>query len=203
LAYTPDWEPLADALKQVMAAGIIEDEAKTDLCRAVADRKIDVRVTIAATGQVFWDGNVGVPPHLKPSDLDWVHSRPFAQWPIGPRRGEHYTWNWSDRPIDLIELSTTDVSRILCGGLGNDTDKKGTRLTTVTTADQETKAIRALASHLRENRDLKRVEAATWCQKRGFKVSDRGFQDRVWPRAREEAGLPGRTPPGRKKKSSH
>ena len=195
--YTPDWEPIADALKRVVATGVSEDEAKTDLCRAMADRKIDVRVTIAATGQVFWDGNIGVPPHLKPSDLDWVHSRPLTQWPIGPRPGEHYTWNWRDRPIDLIELSTSDVSRILCGG--NDTDRKEARRTTVTTVGQETKATQALASHLRENPHLKRKEAITWCENQGFTISGRGFQYRVWPAAREQAGLPGKAPPGPKK----
>jgi hypothetical protein len=123
VAYTPDWEPLADALKRVMAAGIHENEAKTDLCRAVADRKIGVRVRIAATdyglrGQVFSDGNVGVPRHLRPDHLDWVHSRPFAEWQIGPRPGEHYTWTgwWKNRVLDLIELSTGDVTKILCKG---------------------------------------------------------------------------------------
>ena len=203
MAYTPDWEPIADALKRVMATSVSEDEAKTDLCRAVADRKIDVQVTIAATGQVYLDGNVGVPRHLKPSDLDWVHSRPFAQWPIGPRPGQHYTWNWSNRPIDLVELSTSDVLRILCGGLNSDADKKGARRTTVSFADQETKATRALASHLRENPNLKREEAAAWCKKQGFTLSDRGFQYRVWPDAREQAGLLRTAPPGRKNKSSH
>ena len=197
MAYTPDWEPIAHALKRVMAIGMSEDEAKTDLCRAMADRKIDVRVTIAATGQVFWDGNVGVPPHLKPSDLNWVHSRPFAQWPIGPRPGEHYTWNWRDRPIDLIELSTSDVSRILCGGLGNDTDKKGERRTT--TVGQQTKASNALALYLKENPNLKREEAAAWCENQGFTISGRGFQNKVWPDAREKAGFSRKAPSGRKK----
>jgi hypothetical protein len=123
VAYTPDWEPLADALKRVRATGVSEDEAKTDLCRAVADRRIDVRVTIAATdygmrGKVFSDGNVGVPAHLKPGDLDWVQSRPFAQWPIGPRPGQQYAWigGWVNRPLDLIELSTPDVMDVLCNG---------------------------------------------------------------------------------------
>jgi hypothetical protein len=121
MAYTPDWEPLADALKRVMATGGSEDEAKTDLCRAVADGKIDVRVTISATdfemrGQVFSDGNVDVPPHLSPGDLDWVRSRPFGQWKIGPRLIQHYTWlgGRENRPLDLIELSTADVMNVLC-----------------------------------------------------------------------------------------
>src|SRR5262249_49472224 len=120
-----------------------------------------------------------------------------AQWPIGPRPGEHYTWNWSDRPIELIELSTNDVSRIFCGCLANNTDKKGARQTTF--ADQETKATRALASHLRENPHLKRKDAATWCKNQGFTISSRGFQNVVWPNAQEKAGLPRRAPSGRKK----
>ena len=49
MAYTPDWEPLADALKRVLATGVDKDEARVDLCRAVADRKIHIRVRIAAT----------------------------------------------------------------------------------------------------------------------------------------------------------
>lgn len=120
MAYTPDWEPLADALKRVMAAGIDEGEAKIDLCRAVADRKIDVRVKIAATERgvrgLFSDGNVGVPQHLRPDDLDWVHSRPFAKWRIGPRPGEHYGWigGWENRSLHLIELSTRDLMDVLC-----------------------------------------------------------------------------------------
>jgi hypothetical protein len=115
VAYTPDWEPLAHALKRIMKTGASEDEAKIDLCRAVADRKIDVRVRIAATdyamrGRVFSGRNVDVPAHLDPRDFDWVQSRPLAQWSIGPKLGEHYSWisDWENRPLDLIELSTDE-----------------------------------------------------------------------------------------------
>jgi hypothetical protein len=202
VAYTPDWEPLADALKRVMATGIDEDEAKADLCRAVADRKIVVRVRTASDygmrGQVFSDGNVGVPAHLRPGDLDWVQSRPGrAQWSIGPKLGEHYSWisGWENRPLDLIEVSTADVIAILCGGAGaNDRSSA--------TAGQETAAINALASHLKSNPQLKRAEAAAWCKASGYNVSDRGFQSRVWPKARAQADLPARALPGRKGKSS-
>jgi hypothetical protein len=162
VAYTPDWEPLADALKRVLATGFSKSEAKLDLCRAMADRKINVRVRIAQDadsfrGRVFSDRNVSVPSHLSPNDLDWSRSRPLRPWPIGPVGPQNYTWidGWKDRLIDLIELSTSDVSRILCGGRGNGTDKKGAHRTPITTVDQETSATRALASHLKKNRNLK------------------------------------------------
>lgn len=130
MLYTPDWELVADALKRVVATGVTERDAKAHLCRAMADRKIEVRVRIARTarygmrGRVFSDGNVGVPPHLSASDLDWVGSRPLAQWSIGPRNGD-YAWldPWQNHPLDLIELSTADVIGVLCGG---DDEQKST-----------------------------------------------------------------------------
>jgi hypothetical protein len=119
-------EPLADAFKRVMASGLSEDQAKMDICGAVADGKINVRVrvSIAATdnamrGRVFYSShrNVAVPLHLDPKDLDWVQSRPLKPWPIGPWGPQYHSrpsWSWENQPIDLIELSTTDVMRELC-----------------------------------------------------------------------------------------
>jgi len=196
VAYIPDWEPLGDALKRVMETGASEEEAKTDLCRAVADGKIHVRVRIAGSDRLFRNGNVGVPPHLKPGDLDWVQSRPFARWPIGPKLGEHYSWisGWENRPLDLIELWTADVIEILCSG--------GVEEKSSTTARHETAAIKALASHLKSNPQMKitRVEAADWCHEHGYNLGTRAF-NRVWAEARERAGLERIAPPGRKRKS--
>jgi hypothetical protein len=68
------------------------------------------------------------------------------------------------------------------------------------TAGHETKAIKALASHLKTNTNLTRAAAAEWCGKAGYKLGKRAFE-RVWPQARENAGLGRIGSPGRKRKS--
>jgi hypothetical protein len=69
-----------------------------------------------------------------------------------------------------------------------------------TTAGQESLAIKALASHLKTNAQMRRADAAEWCEKAGHKLGKRAFE-RVWPQAREIAGLPRVAAPGRKPKS--
>ncbi len=64
----------------------------------------------------------------------------------------------------------------------------------------EANAIKALASHLKTNRNLTRAAAADWCRTSGYKLGKRAFE-RVWPQAREAAGLGRIGPPGRKRKS--
>jgi hypothetical protein len=188
--YIPHWERLGDALKRVMATGAYssEEEAKTDLCRAMADREINVRVKIAASsysmrGRLFSEGNVGVPSHLKSGDLDWEQSRSLQPWSIGPMPGQHYFgWDWKNLPLDLIELWTADVIDVLCRG------------------GEEEAAIKTLALHLKSNRQLTRAEAAELCRKSGYNLGKRAFE-RVWPEARERAGLERIASPGRKRKS--
>ena len=47
MAYVPDWERLSDALSRVMAAGLSKPEAQRDICRAIVDRKISIRLQAA------------------------------------------------------------------------------------------------------------------------------------------------------------
>jgi hypothetical protein len=203
VAYTPDWEKLAEALKRVMAVGVSENQAKLDLCRAVADRKIRVRVRIATSdyakpAQVFSGANVRVPEHLGSGDFDWVHSYPLSPWLIGPRWGERrepeWVRGWEYRQLDMIELSTADVINVLCSG-----DISGGNTTAVSpmTSKEETAAISALAMHLKHNPHLIKQDAANWCREHGHNVSDRGFKERVWPNARTSAGLPTKARAGR------
>jgi hypothetical protein len=115
VAYTPDWEQLAAAISRLRAIGVSEEQARLDLCGALADRKLGVRVRVEG-GRLFANGNVGVPSHLHPDDFDWKRSRPLSHWLIGPQLGEHYSWQsgWQKHPIDLIEVSTADVLDVLC-----------------------------------------------------------------------------------------
>jgi len=70
------------------------------------------------------------------------------------------------------------------------------------TARDETAAIKALASYLRTNRDMKKGEARSLCHKAGFKLTGHGFQNRVWPTARVQAGLEAKARAGRNRKPS-
>lgn len=69
---------------------------------------------------------------------------------------------------------------------------------TKATIGRETAAAKLLAPHLRERPDMTKKEAKSI---RGdFNLGVRPF-GRVWPKARELAGLPILAPPGRKRKS--
>jgi hypothetical protein len=119
--YVPDWEPLATVLRRVIDGGSAEHQACVDICNAVADRKIAVRVLVATPardvgGKWLWGGNLNVPERLAPDDLDWDRSRPLKPWPTGPTGPESIEalWAWVPRPIELLELSTVDVMYVLC-----------------------------------------------------------------------------------------
>ena len=169
-----------------------------------------------------------IPPRLTPPDFDWTQSRirkslrwekvrsPFGsfvgQWQV-IEASRHYTHrprpssfrsllrNSKGTPSNRnmaywhrIELFRTDVTKVLCGG----EDIRHQRAHT--TANQESRAIKALASRLKTNPQMTRADAAEWCEKNGHKLGKRPFE-RVWRQARERADLPQIAAPGRKPKS--
>ena len=115
MVYTPAWEPLADALRRVVAATkISEQQAKTDICNAIGDLKITVRVF---TGERAASGDkIRVPPRLNPDDFDWTNSRPISPWFVDRMPGQHPYYNGGYLRISSIELLKADVQAVLCHG---------------------------------------------------------------------------------------
>ena len=197
MADAPEWELLADLLRRVKAAGLSENEAKTRLCQAMAAGTVAVRFRPIYSSSKGVRGlvivpNLSVSPQLGPDELDWMQSRPLKRSSIGPMLG--LSGSWTDRDPVTLELWTSDVIEVLCGG-ANEISSQNEK------PPVETEAINALALLLREKRNLTRADARSWCNEQGFKLSGRQFQNRVWPDAREEAGLDRRAPAGRKSKS--
>jgi hypothetical protein len=71
----------------------------------------------------------------------------------------------------------------------------------ISTARDESAAIRRLAAELAHHPNLKRADAEAWCKKAGFRLSHTGFRFRIWPQARRMAGLKEIGSAGRKQKS--
>ena len=177
MAYTPDWEPLADALKRVMATGSSEDEAKTDLCRAMADRKIGVRVQDrckrsrnARPGLLSRECRGAAAPRSRRPRLGAIEAVKAVVYRTDARAAYSWIGGWEERRIDFIELSTADVAEIFPSPEGATKESA--------TIAKETAAAKALASHLERNPDLKRADAANWCREHGHQLGKRAF-DRV------------------------
>ena len=100
MPYVPAWERLADAIKRVSAGARPIQMAKTDLCRAIADRNVKIwsklkRSTRGLTSNAVLEGkDFDIPTELKPKDLNWETSCPVKRWfvPGGRYRGH---WIWS------------------------------------------------------------------------------------------------------------
>jgi hypothetical protein len=116
MAYVPDWERLSDALSRVVAAGLSKPEAQRDICRAIVDRKIRIRLQAAKAEipDAKWFGpavgsHVAIPQDLSPRDFDWRKSLPKRPW----QHGDH---PFVQVHLSLIELFSADVTLLLCAG---------------------------------------------------------------------------------------
>ena len=80
MAYVSEWERLSKALTRVMAAGgLPEDEAQTDICRAIAEGAVEIRGKLkkqsigpmSASNTVLEGKDFHISSEIKPEDLDW------------------------------------------------------------------------------------------------------------------------------------
>lgn len=206
MVYISKWEELREALARVMATGIGEDAAKRDICNALGDGNISVRIRRSSDPEWRVSKDVFIPPRLYPDDFCWFLSR----WQYTNPLHRYQLGLCQDLPDGLrlwdaatIELCREDVTNALCKeGVTNTLGRRleETPAKSKVTVRDENGAIKSLAVYLKANQDLKRSDAANWCRTQGFKLSGRGFQ-RVWPQARAKAGLGAKAPAGRKRTS--
>jgi hypothetical protein len=189
--YVPEWEPLADAVKRIVGPGVLEDQARLDLCRAIADAKISIRVTIHAPHkrqQTYLRDNVGVPKSLHPRNIDWIDSRPTTSWWIGPALGQHYFWDGGQERIELVEVATADVMACLGGtrvGGPKGAGGRGYKRVVVTSAFEQIGIERLERMHQKEREHAIIVHVQ---EKSALKVSDR-FIRKLF-KERRDAGVP-------------
>jgi hypothetical protein len=178
---------LSDAVKLLEAEGFSTNRAHRAICDVLDDRRFLKRLLWAERET---PSGVIVLPQLvrrlggvsSPGDVDWETSslkRPL----LGSRR----------RRLVKIEIQISDIAWYLKWG---DLSAR-----TKSSVAEEKGAINALAFHLSKNKDMKFGDAKAWCASEGYELSGYGFRYRVWPKAREAAGLSLKAPPGRKPKS--
>lgn len=127
MVYTPKWEQLCEALARVVATGNGEDDAKRDICNAVADGKIKVRVWRSSEPDWMVHYDVLIPPRLQPDDFWW----PLSRWHHTNRPHPHELGIRQPDRLPLweaarIELCREDVTNALCNGI----DKAQSKLPT-------------------------------------------------------------------------
>jgi hypothetical protein len=117
MRYVSDWERLPDVLTHLLAARLPKEEAQAGICQAIADGTIRFRCgpqrhagRSIISRQLLEGKDVHVPASLKPEDLDWEQSRPMRPWAIR-REISRLPGLWH---LDWIELSRTDVTKVLC-----------------------------------------------------------------------------------------
>ena len=168
--YTPDWEPVSQAAQRIAAGGLSLEDAKIDLCHAIADGRIYQRATLSKSHRTHVGGIVRSPPHLKPSEIDWQNSRPIGKWSIGPTFSGIDFDDDGYQELDLLEVSTADVIEIF----------RLTDMSAVCARLNEVEVESLFRDLRRENSRLTQAEAVEIAQMRGA-ISDRKKNSRNLP----------------------
>jgi hypothetical protein len=119
MEHEPRWWTLAEALERVKkVTPDTEDEAKANICRAIADRVVNIRGKLRehtskpmTSGDVLAGDCFEIPDEIKMEELEWEHSRPQKAWSV--RRGTyHIPGLWY---LDWIKVFGRDVTEhLLC-----------------------------------------------------------------------------------------
>jgi hypothetical protein len=199
-------------LKRFGASGLSEREAKRDLCRAIADGAIAIRLHLAEhpyrhlSETIVSAAEIDVPWRFSPDDIDWQKSRPLKPWPIVQQRwGETVTIfaarasRLLERTIETIEVCGADVARTLCAPepAAKVASPGSERVRTTIASENECRL--ALVRLMKEQPDT--PIAKSELRKRFPRVSTRGW-NRAYLAAATEANAPAWSAPGRRPKKS-
>jgi hypothetical protein len=128
--YEPEWISFSEARQRLMSRGLTQPEAETDITLAYRDRKLNYRatpekITTLSGGTISTHFlrrlafknelklRLAIPHDLGPADIDWENSRPRKPWRYGD------PWQEFLAHIAKLELSSKDVTRVLCGGVAD------------------------------------------------------------------------------------
>jgi hypothetical protein len=115
MPYVREWETATEALHRLKASGHTEAQAMRDICDAIADRAIPIRVH-CADGNVYFDADVIVPTRFEPADLCWASSHVFKHWERRAAVVDLYFDHDLRIKVDLLELRRDAVTRVLLRG---------------------------------------------------------------------------------------
>jgi hypothetical protein len=196
-----EFESLSEVLERLELAGFSTDGAQRAVRDILRDRRYLKRLSWAdtTTGAIVGDELTRVVAAPSLDEVNWETS----SFQLPDSRG---------RRLAKIEVLIADVKWYLNRAELSADVGRSVRASPPISPDVregpaqklagESGAIKALASHLKDHKDMTRVDAKNWLVQQRFAVTGDGFQFRVWPEARKLAGLQPVAPPGRKKKSS-
>jgi hypothetical protein len=192
----------------------IKQRRKLARAKATKSALIDASRNPASALASFEGAQIRIPEVVSSVDLDWENSRPLNSWPTGPRdwvSRERHSIPWRNRPVSLMQLRTAHVLALIQmiggstiqGGASLESNRASNKAQTksASTSGEESRAVGALASYLKENGQATRAQANEWCRGQGYSLGKRAF-GRVWHQAREQGGLTRIAPSGRKRISS-
>ncbi len=119
MVYVRKYVRLLDALKLVVEAGIAEDEAKQDICGAIADGEIQIRFLVEngydqfvnnIAGKVRNGREIVIPTDLAPGDFDWEKSWAVRNpWSCADKFLGDVEHDWE---LAWVEVCREDLSKL-------------------------------------------------------------------------------------------
>jgi len=188
MPYIRDWQGLPDALKSVASKDSSDDDAKRDICNAIADQKIKIRLSLrrhtsklmTSRGRWLTNEEVEIPSPLEPEDFDFENSRPIKPWAVRREKIPHLAGYWH---IERIELSKSDVEKLLISSAGSSSaasiphqPASGPHRKSQTAREGAHRAIREVYPG-GVVPDQAAEPNATWCRRVGAKLKQLGLPD--------------------------